>query len=447
MRETEIVARLSKNAWIDPSARLVVSSTGDSFKYANFAVVGLSLLQYMAQSVALGSVWALVNMLQILYYTQLLEMQIPQNLQLFLNNYLSVAKMKLPFSVDLTLIFPASWVSQLESCFLGIQFQSFGLNTASFLYNFYEQLFTWVLLFCCYIGLSVLDRLRPKGRFGFISRWKQEYVYNAVIRVLIETYLDLVFCSLLNIYYLGDASNLALQVSSLAAAMGFTLSFAFLVCCARLSSRPAASYSRPEFQQRYSSLVNEFWLKRGPMVRGCYCVFLVRRLVFIAALLIIQDVIVELLMIMGLDLAYLLYLCWFRPYKSKFDGRLNVFNEFVLLAIHTILLYIKATDIEGSAMATGLGWGCIVLVLMSAGAVWLCMLIPLVTSAVKFIRRYIAKARSRGTHSVSVPMAHRQEGMRKAMTVRHFPCSRPRTTGKWHFQRKRCDMRDVKVHI
>ena len=43
-----------------------------------------------------------------------------------------------------------------------------------------------------------------------MHKWRKEYEYNAVIRVLIECYLNLVFCALLNLWsvLIGAVDNI-----------------------------------------------------------------------------------------------------------------------------------------------------------------------------------------------------------------------------------------------
>eukprot|EP00826_Nyctotherus_ovalis_P017827 TRINITY_DN15270_c0_g1_i7.p2 TRINITY_DN15270_c0_g1~~TRINITY_DN15270_c0_g1_i7.p2 ORF type:complete len:110 (+),score=21.17 TRINITY_DN15270_c0_g1_i7:177-506(+) len=80
---------------------------------------------------------------------------------------------------------------------IGIEMYSF--ESPSFLYNFMDELSTWLLLLLFYILIRLLVKLRPSSRL--LLGWKSNYEYNAVIRTLIETYLSLFFCSLLDLWF------------------------------------------------------------------------------------------------------------------------------------------------------------------------------------------------------------------------------------------------------
>lgn len=138
-------------------------------------------------------------MLQIVYYIPLLMITIPENFLEFMRTYLAIAQIKIPIGI-LPQLVPDSLAKQLNAITPSISFKAFGFESVSFLIIFYQQLFAWLLLLLGYIILSILDWLLPQNMFLFIRRWKKDYTYNVIIRTLIETYLELIVSSSLNIY-------------------------------------------------------------------------------------------------------------------------------------------------------------------------------------------------------------------------------------------------------
>ncbi len=392
MVEDKAAARLTRMKWMSSADELAVTTAGSGLANANTAIMCLSLVQYLFQSVALGSFWALVNMLQILYYTPVIDTPIPGNLESILTNYLSVSKLTIPIPIDLSSFLPTSWINDMTSNLLSVNLQEFGLSSLSFLYNFYDQLFTWISLVACYLILVLLDLIRPKDRFLFIPKWKQDYVFNAVIRVLIETYLDMTFYSLLNLFSMQTSSNSLMVISTVAAAIAFSLTLVFLCCCTRLTSLPAEEYATPEFELQYSSVVEEFKASAGPFRRGYYCVFLVRRLLFVFVLLLLTNsVTAQLATSIALDLCMAGYILSIRPFKSRFDNYLNVFNELVIAFVHSMILLIRRAEYAGTNSESLIGWVCVAAILSSAAQVWISMLIPMCRTIVGYVLRCFVK--------------------------------------------------------
>ena len=386
-----VAAKLVRNKFLSALEEAVTTTAGSGFESTNLAILCFSLAQYLLQSVALGSFWALVNMLQILFYTPVIESHMPDNLLMILTKYLSVTQMRIPVQIDLKFFLPDGWVDELKSSLLSMKLQEFGLSSMSFLYNFYQQFFTWIILVACYLVLVILDSIRPESRFLFIPRWKQDYVYNAVIRVVLETYLDMTFYSLLNIFFI-QTSNSMMIVSSIVATVAFSLALIFICICLLLTSSTPDEYAKPDFKAQYSTLVEEFEVAGGPFRRGFYCVFLMRRLVFVVVLIAISNrPVVQLGLSIALDLLMALYIALLGPYRMRFDNYLNIFNELVIAFVHVMMLIINRNALEGSKSEKIIGWICVSLILLSALQVWVHMLLPLMQTIGGYASRLYRK--------------------------------------------------------
>jgi len=150
-------------------------------------------------------------MVQLLSYIPLINGQLPPNMELFIGRYLSVGAIKIPFrSFPSFIPNPLSLLTAFVTNAFNDRFQLFGFESVSFIWNFAEQLATWLIMLVTYLVLRLLCKYLPQNRYGYsllttsyrclyIRRWKADYEYNAAIRVLMESFLQMTFCAMLNI--------------------------------------------------------------------------------------------------------------------------------------------------------------------------------------------------------------------------------------------------------
>ncbi len=106
-------------------------------------------------------------MLQILAYIPLTNLLLPANFEIFLTNYLSVSKIAIPFALLPEWVSrPPDLVSDFATPPLNERFESGGLETVSFVYNFSEQLLTWAITIVAYLALVLCDLILPSNRPG-----------------------------------------------------------------------------------------------------------------------------------------------------------------------------------------------------------------------------------------------------------------------------------------
>jgi len=194
-------AKAKRFIYISGATKVSVEGTGSFFNVSSLItfliVIGMNLLQ----SSGIGPFWALINMLQLLSYIPIIDCEIPYNLETFLTEYLTISKIAFPFQLVTGfmpdfLYYIGKWLIEP----FNERFSICGYESLSFIYNFLDQLLTWVLLILFYIALRILTCIFPESYCKTIYRWRKEYEYNAVIRILLECYMNLVFCSFLNIW-------------------------------------------------------------------------------------------------------------------------------------------------------------------------------------------------------------------------------------------------------
>ena len=132
--------------------------------YTIIVILGLSLFQGQA----VGSLWDFINMVQMVSFIPLLDCNIPNIFRLLLTEYLTITKVVIPFNSIPD--FPYDPLSQLTRFLtepLNEKFEELGYESISFIFNFSEELLTWIVLGLTYPLLKVLYKTAPKFLYMF----------------------------------------------------------------------------------------------------------------------------------------------------------------------------------------------------------------------------------------------------------------------------------------
>jgi len=206
----ELAVKNKKFNYVSLAEKEALSSAGGLFKSVSLLTLVMMLLFVVLQSVALGNLWAFINMIQMVSYLPIINCYLPYNFETFLNEYLTIKKVSIPFKMLPSWIYnPLNLFIFFETIPFNLKFQLSGYETISFLYNFADELMTWCLVFMLYCTLKILSFIIPKDKYfikslinrcNFIHNMKAEYEYNGVCRILLESFLNLNFCAFMNIW-------------------------------------------------------------------------------------------------------------------------------------------------------------------------------------------------------------------------------------------------------
>jgi len=177
-KNVELIADLSENALTTRIIRVKTSKYTHEEVHAAAEVAGelintsgVVTLVFMLglasfQICAVGSLWHFINMIQILSYIPLLDCKIPSNYRLILTDYLTIKKLAIPLDFIPDFPFsPFSYLPQFMTKPLNERFAEFAYESTSFIFNFAEELSTWLFLGLLYLLLIVSAWLFPK--FGY----------------------------------------------------------------------------------------------------------------------------------------------------------------------------------------------------------------------------------------------------------------------------------------
>jgi len=351
-----------------------VDGAGSSFSASSMVTLGVVVGASLLQSTVVGSFWSFVNMVQIISYIPLLKLEIPYNFQIFLTEYLSVAKVAIPFNL-LPIPNPLDFLKAFITDSLGENFSICGYETFSFIYNFGQELTTWICIFGFYLVLCFFDRILPDNSFILIRRWKKDYEYNAVIRILIETNMNLVFCAFLNIW-VAYPTNFARKLSLAGACLASFLSFGFLARSFWLVERPLKVLRSKAFKERYGNIVEDLIVRKKHLVaRYYYPIYLIRRIIYAVVLIVLYEYpkIQMGLIIFVTTGPMFLYLCIVRPFKNFTSNILNIANEGIVVICFSSIGILNMETFKSNTIMN-VGWMLISLVLLSLGTSWFVML-------------------------------------------------------------------------
>lgn len=207
MADSRLRVSVLKYAYTSKSEAAFLNSVGESFSSVSWTTLILALGVSAFQNVAIQSLWDFINMLQMLSYLAIISCRIPFNLELFLTEHLEAKNVVVPLN-----FLPefASAPLQVFGAFLTNPFNDKFLNcghqSISFIFNFSDEIVTWVLLLLFYVVLKVVCFCLPKSQyfsyhfsFSFLHKLKNDYGSSMIIRIVIECYLNMVFCAFLNI--------------------------------------------------------------------------------------------------------------------------------------------------------------------------------------------------------------------------------------------------------
>ena len=159
---TLVRAPARKQSYIPESSKKALAAAGTLFSSSGLTTFALSVGLVVFQSVAVGSFWSFINIIQILSYLPMIDCLIPYILEIFLTQYLTMGKLTIPYSI-LPNWFPnpLNWLSDLVLSNLGENYIRTGISSVSFLYNFADQLTTWIVLGIIYIFLKAVSAITP----------------------------------------------------------------------------------------------------------------------------------------------------------------------------------------------------------------------------------------------------------------------------------------------
>ena len=313
------------------------------------AVFITSLISSVINLLSGSSIWSLINQVQLFFLLLLTRAYIPDDVKLVITG--------LKFAINPSSYFSFSSISAYNSALNNFNFELsnnslsyVGVNSDSSVYNITPFIITMLAMLAVHLVVLVFNKLlakcRTDWRWGWLikfMKWVTEKLSNFLtfcfyIRVVLEMNQFLLICSVYEVYSF-NASQL-FRVISLGFAM---LIFAtWIVTSAFVFYLSASLYTVDESKH---NKLGEFFngLKMQRRFKLHAFILMLRRIVFVTLLLTCNSVASRLLIgvLAFLQLIYLAYVCFMRPFWQIKDNLIEIVNEIYFLLLLSALIYLN----------------------------------------------------------------------------------------------------------
>ena len=202
-----------------PAVRYLILTEGVQIVGNLFVIIGyLGLIITMGLSSFKSSTefWAFLSTLQILSYLPLIDCTIPSNMKSFFTDYFGVSKSSIPFdSLPGWIPNPLNLLALFEGGPYNERFNELGYNSLSVIYNFSNQIGTWLTAFLTFLAASLVSKLFTGFMYfcllinrGKIAKGLRDgYKFNGTLRLLLMSFMHMMFCSILNTWLVSIYST------------------------------------------------------------------------------------------------------------------------------------------------------------------------------------------------------------------------------------------------
>ena len=200
---------LTNFKYIDPSIicfyifiedKETVDSSGNTVFYTMTGLLSVNLLISFVCAGSMNTLFPLFNMIQLITFIPLLEINLPENLRSFINDYLKFSNFKFgilynPFH---------SWgildLSEMNHDPLNEKFEENGIESKALIVNYGGQLLFWTFIIFLYIPITIFSKCFKSKK---LSELKKSYEYTILLTSFSEAFLEFGLTSFLNLYQVG----------------------------------------------------------------------------------------------------------------------------------------------------------------------------------------------------------------------------------------------------
>ena len=156
----------------------------------------LQLLICILFAGSMNILFPLFNLIQLILLIPLLELELPQNLTIFIREYLQFASFNFEFLYNPFHNWNFIDLSEVNINPLNDNFEENGLKSRSLMVNYGGQLMLWTITILLYIPITILAKC---CKFRKFQRLKRDYEYGVLITSFTEAFIEFTLLSFLNI--------------------------------------------------------------------------------------------------------------------------------------------------------------------------------------------------------------------------------------------------------
>ena len=311
-----------------------------------------------------SSIWSLINQVQLFFLLLLTRAYIPDDVKLVITG--------LKFALNLPSYFSFSSITAYNSSLNNFNFELsnnslsyVGVSSDSSVYNITPFIVTMLAMLAVHLVVLILNKLlamcRTDWRWGWLVKfvkWVTEKLFNFLtfgyyIRVVLEMNQFLLICSVYEVYSF-NASQLFRVISLVFAMLTFG---AWIVTSVFMFYLSASLYTVDESKH---NKLGEFFngLKMQRRFKLHAFMLMLRRIVFVTLLLTCNSVASRLLIgvLAFIQLIYLAYVCFMRPFWQIKDNLIDIVNEIYFLLLLSALIYLNVESYWSSTTTSIYMW-------------------------------------------------------------------------------------------
>ena len=203
--DPQLIANLHQYTYLPESTSIYIYieekdlavDTGTAIMNGGIGFFSLTLLLQVFFSMSMNVMWALINMLQLINMMPLLMIDLPENLRIFITEYLGWANLHIPWLHNFFHQWGVIDLSTLEDNPINHKFGENGYKSRSILVNYGGQMVLWGCLLAFYPFICLLARCT---KLKFFIRLKKAYKYTTIITALNESFMEISLVMLISIW-------------------------------------------------------------------------------------------------------------------------------------------------------------------------------------------------------------------------------------------------------
>ena len=312
-------------------------------------IITISVFTSILNMTSLSSIWSLINQVQLFFLLLMTRSYIPDDVKLIITGLNFLLNLPLYFSFNRMTVYNYTLnnfnfeLSNYSLSYVEVNSDSSISNTASFfIITLMMIVINFVVLTLCKLIAKCQIDLTA-GWFAKTVKWIVDKLYNLLtfsyyIRTALEMNQYLLICSLYEIYNFNTSNpyRIASLVFAVLLLLGWLLTAVFAFCLS------ISSYTVDE--DKHNKLGEYFsGLKLDIKFKFYIFILIVRRTVFVISLvtwvLVASRLLIGILAI--LQLIYLAYVCYLRPFKEIKDNLVEIINELYFYLLLSSLVYLN----------------------------------------------------------------------------------------------------------
>jgi len=273
---------------------------------------------------------------------------------------------------------------------IGAQFGALGYETKYFAKNMgTPYLFSLIMLVCltfipCLNGLHAITSL---SCVKSASNWLQEkLLWNSILVLLTENFLLIAISGCINLTEL-QFSNASTTISSVSCIIFLLLLIALPIFIFRFLDKKYHVLKNKQIQARYGSMFSKLDLNKGRLVIAVPMAFFVRRVLLSLTVVWLRGYPVFQIFITNFSvLAVIILHGQIEPYATRFENRLETFNELLVVGI-VYHMCIFSPWVYSAQRKYGAGWSIIAITCFNIAVNILVLLFNMIKGAINYCRK------------------------------------------------------------